>query len=62
MNTFSNGFLLEKYKNEVLNSRDEEIEKKIEEWHKSDSCLPINEYLDMTWDEYCEYAKGVSRV
>jgi hypothetical protein len=30
----------------------EELDLKIEEWHKSDSEQPLHEYLGMTLDEY----------
>jgi hypothetical protein len=37
---------------EPISQSEEEIDKKIEEWHKSDSDLPLNEYLGWTEEQY----------
>lgn len=33
------------------------IDDLIKKWHDSGSSLPLNEYLGMTWNEYCQWVK-----
>jgi hypothetical protein len=32
----------------------------IDEWHDSDSILPLHEYLGLTWDQYSQWIKKSS--
>lgn len=36
----------------------EEIERKIEEWHQSDSFLELYEYLGMNWEDYIKFVEN----
>lgn len=37
---------------------DDEFERGVAEWHRSDSDLPIHEFLGMSWDEYSARTSG----
>jgi hypothetical protein len=45
-------YVAEQEYNDYLNSLDD----KIEEWHNDiETSIPLHEYLDMTWEEYCKW-------
>lgn len=37
---------------------EEEFERRVAEWHRSDSDLTLHEFLGMSWDEYSARATG----
>ncbi|WP_299327568.1 hypothetical protein [Parasphingopyxis sp.] len=40
----------------------DEIERKVAEWHDSDSVHPLHKYLGLTWDAYVEWATSAARA
>lgn len=34
---------------------DDKFDELVDEWHESESKLPLHEYMGMTWEQYCEF-------